>query len=102
MDQCREGIGGEGSSGRDGRELVPARGRLEGTAAATTGRVGMTDAAARVSTAIPASARRGRRPGRQSRRLDGGRDGGDGGCYGEHDGCGRDGPPRAEFVSGVL
>ena len=70
-DQCREGIGGEGSSGRDGREPVPARGRSEGTAAAMTGRVGTTAAAAQVSTVIPAIAQRGRQPGQRLRRLDG-------------------------------
>ena len=94
-DQCREGIGGEGSSGRDGREPVPARGRSEGTAAAMTGRVGTTAAAAQVSTVIPAIAQRGRQPGQRLRRLDGGSDGGDGrdgelaGSAGEKVRCGR-------------
>ena len=81
-DQCREGIGGEGSSGREGREPVPAQGRSKGTVAATTGRVGTTAAEARVSTAIPASVQRGRWPGRRPRWLDGGHDSGDGSCDG--------------------
>jgi hypothetical protein len=46
-----------------GRELVPAWGRSEGTAAATTGRVETTAAAAQASTV---SAQRGRWPGRRS------------------------------------